>query len=136
MYNLREYSDAYSKTSGSLRQYYRDEPGLDANDDIIDFPPNNNNSTSFRFILEITAQTGNDGTKDIEIMVPLKYISNFWKTFEMTLINCEISLQLKWSKNCLLVADTAANQNSYFEITDKILSSCCNFINSRYYKTP
>ena len=106
MYNLREYSDAYSKTSGSLRQYYRDEPGLDANDDIIDFPPNNNNSASFRFIQEITAQTRNDGTKDIEIMVPLKYISNFWKTFEMTLINCEISLQLKWSKNCLLVANS------------------------------
>ena len=49
-------------------------------------------------------------------MVPLKYLSNFWKKFEMSLINCEISLQLKWSKNCILVAGTAANQNSIFQI--------------------
>ena len=51
-------------------------------------------------------------------MVPLKYLSNFWKKLEMSLINCEISLQLKWSKNCILVAGTAANQNSIFQIKD------------------
>ena len=49
MYNLIEYSNAYSKTSGSLWQYYRDEPATDKNGDIINFPANNNNSTSFRF---------------------------------------------------------------------------------------
>ena len=43
-------------------------------------------------------QTGNDGTKNVEIMVSLKYLSNFWRTLEMPLINCEISLELKWSK--------------------------------------
>ena len=48
MYNLIEYSDAYLKRSGSLRQCYRDEPALDANDDIIYFPANNNNSPSFK----------------------------------------------------------------------------------------
>ena len=47
MYNLIEYSDAYSKTSAILWQYYRDEPALDANNEIIDFPVNNNNSASF-----------------------------------------------------------------------------------------
>ena len=51
-------------------------------------------------------------------MVPLKYLSNFWRTLEMSLINCEISLQLKWSKNCILVVGTAANQNPIFEVND------------------
>ena len=51
-------------------------------------------------------------------MVPLKYLSNSWRTLEMSLINCEISLQLKWSKNCVLVAGTAANQNPYFKMTE------------------
>ena len=60
-------------------------------------------------------------------MVPLIYLSIFWRTLEMLLIliNCKISLQLKWSKNCILVAGTAANQNPRF-----------NFINSRKHKTP
>ena len=79
MYNLIEYSDAYSNTSGSLWQYYRDEPALDANGGIIDFPANENNSVSFKFKQQITEQTGNGGTKDVEIMVRLKYLSNFWR---------------------------------------------------------
>ena len=51
-------------------------------------------------------------------MVPLKYLSKFWRTLEMPLINCEISLQLKWSISCILVASTAANQNPSFKIND------------------
>ena len=51
-------------------------------------------------------------------MVPLKYLCNFFKTLEMPSINCEISLQLKYSKNVIPVAGTAANQNANFEITD------------------
>ena len=53
-YNLIEYSDAYSKTSGSLWQYYRDEPALDNNGNITDFPPNNNNSASLKFKQQIS----------------------------------------------------------------------------------
>ena len=68
-----------------------------------------NNSASFTFKQQITRQTGNGGTTDVEIMIPLKYLSNFWRTLAMPLINCEISLQLKWSKNCILLAGTAAN---------------------------
>ena len=49
MYNLIEYSNAYSKTSGSIWQYERDEPAIDANGDIIDFPDNDNNNNSFKF---------------------------------------------------------------------------------------
>ena len=56
--------------------------------------------------------------KMVEIMVLLKNLSNFWRTLEMPLINCEISLQLKWSKNFILVAGTAANQRKTFSITD------------------
>ena len=51
-------------------------------------------------------------------MVPLKYLSNFWRSLKMSSINCEICLQLKWSKNFILVAGTAANQNAEFNITD------------------
>ena len=56
--------------------------------------------------------------KDVEIMVPLKYLIISWRTLEMPLINFEISLQLKWSKDCILVAGTASNQNPKFKITD------------------
>ena len=77
MYNLAEYSDAYLKTSGSLWQYYRDEPTLNPNGIIIDFPANGNDCVSLKFKQQIAGQTGNGSTKDVEIMVPLKYLSNF-----------------------------------------------------------
>ena len=86
MCNLIEYSDVYLKRSGSLWQYYKDEPALDNNNNIIHFPANNNKSISFKFRQQITGQTGNGATKDNEIMVPLKYLSNFWRTLEMPLI--------------------------------------------------
>ena len=79
MYNLIEYSDNCSKTSGSLWQYYRDEP----NDNLAD-------SESFKSKIKITGKTPNNGNeKDVEIMVPLKYLSNFWRTLEILLVNCE-----------------------------------------------
>ena len=118
MYNLIEYSDVYWKTSGSLWQYYRDEPALNANDEIIDFPANNNYSASCKFKQQIRGQTGNGSTKDVAVMVPLKYRSNFWRTLEMPLTNCEICLELKWFKNCIVVAGIAANQNPRFQIND------------------
>ena len=82
MYNLIEYSDNYSKSSGSLWQYYKDDP----NDNLTD-------SKSFKFKVKITGKTpAVDNTKDVEIIVPLKYLSNFWRTLEMSLINCEVNL--------------------------------------------
>ena len=65
-YNLIEYRDSYLNTSGSLWQYYRDEPALNANGEVIDFPANNNNSVSFKFKQQITGQTGNGATKDVK----------------------------------------------------------------------
>ena len=89
---------------------------MNDHNEIIGFPANN--SVLFKFKQQITGQTGNGDTKDVELMVPLKYLSNFWRTLEMSLINCEISLQLKWPKNCILIAGTAANQNPPFQIND------------------
>ena len=66
----------------------------------------------------MTGQTGDDRTKSVEIMVPLEYLSNFWKTLEMFLINCEINLILTWSTNCVIVSTNVGNQNATFKITD------------------
>ena len=86
MYKLIEYSDIYSKTYGRLWQYYKDDP----NDNITQ-------SESFKSKLKMTGKTPAAGnTKDVQIIVPLKYLSNFWRTLEMPLINCEVNLILTW----------------------------------------
>ena len=91
MYNLIEYSDNYSKITGSLWQYCKDIPARNAaTNEIIAFDANNL-TDSFKFKAKITGQTGNDRKKDVEIMVPLKYLSNIWRTLEMPLINCEVN---------------------------------------------
>ena len=96
MYNLIEYSDNYAKTTGSLWQYCKDIPALNANDEITDFT-GGNTTDSFNFKAKITGRSEDNGTKDVEIMVPLKYLSNFWRTLEMPLISCEVNLILTWS---------------------------------------
>ena len=87
MYNLIEYSDNYSNTSGSLWQYCKAIPAVNNNGDVVDF--NGANATdSFNFKTKITDQTDNNGRIDnVEIMVLLKYLSNFWRTLEMPFIN-------------------------------------------------
>ena len=105
MYNLIEYSDNYVKTKGSLWQYFRDEPS----DNLAD-------SKSFKSKIKITGKTPAAGNvKDVEIMVPLKYLSNFWRTLEMPLINCEVNLILTWSSTCVITNSTGAGT---FEITN------------------
>ena len=69
----------------------------------------------FKFKEKITGETDNNGTKDVEIMVPLKYLSKRWRILEMPLINWEINLILTWSANCFLVAGIKANQVEHFE---------------------
>ena len=100
MYNLIEYSDNYLKTSGSLWQYYKDEP----NDNIAD-------SESFKSKVEIRGKNPAAGnTKDVEIIVSLKYLSNFWRTLEMPLINCVVNRILKWSRDCVITNFTGAGK--------------------------
>ena len=117
MYNLIEYSDSYAKATGSLWQYSKDIPARNNNDEIFAFAANNV-TDSFNFKAKITGQTEDDGTKDVEIMIPLKYLSNFWRTLEMPLINCEVNLILTWSSTCVLIATGVPNQAATFEITD------------------
>ena len=91
MYYLIEYSDNYSEASEILWQYCRDEPDINAaNFDSVDFSPDNATTDLFKIKEKITGQTGDNGTKNVEIIVPLKYLSNFWRTLEMPLTNCKI----------------------------------------------
>ena len=104
MYNLIEYSDNYAKTSGRLWQYYRDEPNHNLGD-----------SELFKSKTKITGKTPAAGNeKNVEIMVPLKYLSNFWRTLEMFLINCEVNLILTWSSTCFITNSTGVGT---FKIT-------------------
>ena len=103
--NLIEYSDNYSKKSGSFWQYYKDEP----NDNL-------ENSESFKSKVKIPGNTPAGGnTKDVKIIVPLKCLINFWRTLEMPLINCEVSLFLTWSSTCVITNSTGKGK---FAITD------------------
>ena len=117
MYNLIEYSDNYSKTFGSVWQYCKDIPVITDNNAIVNFT-NNNLTDSFNFKVKMAGQTGDNGTKNVQIMVSLKYLSNFWRTLEMPLINCEINLMLTWSENCVIISTDVANQITTFAITD------------------
>ena len=115
MYNLLEYSKNYSKTSASLWKYYREELTHETNDDN---GPNKNliSSKSFKYKASITGSTYNvaataedydankEDTKEVEIAVPLKHLSNFWKVLDIPLINCEVSLVLSWSGNCVITS--------------------------------
>ena len=117
MYNLIEYSDNYAETTGSLWQYSKDIPARNDNNEITVFT-RNSLTDSFNFKVKFTVQTGNNGTKDVKIMVPLIYLSNFWRTLEMPLINCEVNLILTWSSTCVIAAVGDTNQAAAFEITN------------------
>ena len=117
MYSLIEYNDNYSKTSGSLWQYCKEIPAVNNNDEIVDF--NGANATdSFNFKTKITGQTDDDGITNIEIMIRLKYLSNFWRTLEMPLINCELELILNRSASCVIIYTNVANQVPTFTIAE------------------
>ena len=96
MYNLIGYSDNYSDTSGSLWHFKRDE--IEGNVDLtMDDNHIPNNSSSFKY--KSSFITNRNGVK---IAVPLKYLSNFWRSLEMPLINCKVELSLTWDPNCVL----------------------------------
>ena len=117
MYNLIEYSDNSSKPSGSLGQYCKEIPAVNNAGNIVDFD-SANATDSFNFKTKITGKTNDDGRINAERMVPLKYLSNFWRTLEMPLINCEVELILTWSAGCIIICTDVANQNPTFTITE------------------
>ena len=105
MYNLLEYSKNYEKTSGSLFNYYRDEPSEDeiANDNgAINISIRN--SKFFDYKTKIVGTLANNVLeKEVTIAVPLKYLGNFCRSLDIPLINCEITLALSFYKECVLV---------------------------------
>ena len=114
-YNLLEHSKNYRKTIGSLYNYYRDELSDDADDNNFDNIKVVNSNT-FKYKNKITGNTynvnagddGNDvnknGTQEVELIIPLKYLGNFWRALNIPLISCEVSLELKWDKNYVITS--------------------------------
>ena len=94
MNNLTEYSKNYSKTTGSLGNCYRDEPNSGV---VGDINYSIRGSKSFDYKTSITGRLeGNNTEKKVEIVVPLKHFTNFWRTIDIPLINCEINIILTW----------------------------------------
>ena len=150
MYNLLKYSKNYRKTIGSLYNYYRDELNDDAN--LNNFANNNVvSSNSFQYKNKIIGNTynvdstiapvaggarvanpnydaNNSGKKNVELAIPLKYFANFWRALDIPLISCEVSLELKWNKDCVITSqqigvnldggNTAAPTNATLAIND------------------
>ena len=101
LYNLIEYSDNYQDSSATLYLYERDEPPED--DAIADFTADN--SSSFKYKVSLLGNPVLDGNitkRSVKVIVPLKYLSNFFRSLEMPLINCKIKLNLTWKKECVL----------------------------------
>ena len=93
MYNLIEWGDNYSKATGVLWQYCRDDPTINAADgNTANFDADNATTDWFEIKENIAGQTGNDYIKNVEIMLPLKDLSNLWRSLEMSLNNCEVNL--------------------------------------------
>ena len=151
MYNLLDYSKNYSKITGSLWNYYRDEPNN---------PPLNNynadpitNSESFKYKSSITGKTSdenqenNENTehgntrikKNLKIAVPLKYLNNFWRSLDMPLIDCEVSWTLTWSEDCVLTdittqrAKPAQGDNPAREKIDALANATFKITDTKLY---
>ena len=132
MYNLLEYSKYYKKTTGSLWNYYRDEPNSSTDNNITHSILH---SESFDYKANLIGSVTHNKltTKDVKIVIPLKHLSNFWKNFNIPLINCVVELILTLFKDCVLIskstrdADYGANpivheidhpEDATFQITD------------------
>ena len=126
MYNLLEYSKNYRRTIGSLYNYYRDELSDDADDNNFDNIKVVNSNT-FKYKNKIIGNTydvdaripnpdgagqinnliyivNRNGTQEVESAIPLKYLGNFWRALNIPLISCEVFLELKWDKNCVITS--------------------------------
>ena len=113
MYNLIEYSDNYQDSSATLYQYKRDEPPDDIDNNLTV-----NNSSSFKYKVKLLGNPvvdNNVATLNVKVVVPLKYLSNFFRSLEMPLISCKIKLNLTWKKECVLSSNDG---NAVFIIND------------------
>ena len=127
MYNLIEYSDSYADSSGSLYQFKRDESPMNNPGNPLNVALDK--STSFKYkaslLGKVTDANGdNRSLKNIKLVVPLKYLSNVFRSPEMSLINCKIHLELNWNNNCVMYGadtyaggDNANDRETTFQIT-------------------
>ena len=115
MYNLIEYSDNYSRTLGSSWQFKRDEVPANNADLSVD------NSWSFKYKSALVGKMAdavnnkNSSEKNTKIVVPLKYLSNFW-SLEMPLIS-KIYHELNWIEDCILSSNRKIEKEK-FKIMD------------------
>ena len=121
MYNLIEYSDNYQDSSATLYQYKRDEPP--EADAVADLTANNSDSLKYKINLlgnltEVAGDAAGVRRLNVKVVVPLKYLSNFFRSLEMPLINCKIKLNLTWKKECVL---STGDSEVVFIINDKKL---------------
>ena len=101
MYNLIEDSDNYQDSSATFYQYKRDEPPED--DAVADLTADNSSSLKYKIsLLGNPVLDGAVAKRSVKVVVPLKYLSNFFRSLEMPLINCKIKLNLTWKKECVL----------------------------------
>ena len=101
MYNLIEYSDIYQDSSATLYQYKRDEQPVNNNGNIVNLT--DADSESFKYKINLLGNPVHDAATNIaklsvKVVVPLKYLGNFFRSLEMPLINCKIKLNLTWKK--------------------------------------
>ena len=134
MYNLIEYSVNYQDSSATLYQYKRDEPPED--DAVADLTAYNSSSFKYKISLlgNVTEVAGNaPGVRrlNVKILVPLKYLSNFFRSLEMLVINCEIKLNLTWKKECVL---STGGGDAVFIINDTKLHVPVVTLSKKYNK--
>ena len=110
-----------AKNEKKWKKYCKEIPAVDNNGDIVDFK-GANATDSFNFETKITGQTDNNRKINVELMVPLKYLSNFWRTHEMPLINCEVELILTQSAGCVIIYTDVADQVPTFTIKETNLN--------------
>ena len=112
MYNLLEYSKNYRKTTGSLWNYYRDQPSSTIGDNNITNSILNSESFDYKASFMENGVTHDNLTKnDVKAVAPLKHLSNFWRHLDIPLINCEVELILTWFKNCVLIDKSTREAN-------------------------
>ena len=111
-YNLLEYSDNYQDSTGSLYQFKRDKPP-DDNVDVV------NNTSSLVYKSKLISGTDDNNVNNVKLVVPLKYVSSFFRSLEMPLVNCKIDLELTWHKDWMIsIVNAAAGQVVSFMITN------------------
>ena len=112
MYNLLEYSKNFRKTTGSLWNYYRDEPNSSTDNNNITHSILNSEPFDWKTnFMEIDVTHNNLTKHDVKVVVPLKHLNNFWRSLNILLFNCEVDLILTWFKNYVLIGKLARENN-------------------------